>query len=81
LVRKGEAAAARMTGFETGQVEVRRLALRGLSSVREFADGVDRVDVLINNAGIMARPTRRPRTGSHVDMLQTRIDGLKARRS
>ena len=49
---KGEAAARQMTG----DVEVRRLDLQDLSSVRQFADGVDTVDVLINNAGIMAVP-------------------------
>ncbi|MCV7443692.1 SDR family NAD(P)-dependent oxidoreductase [Mycobacterium paraense] len=50
---KGEAAAGQITG----DVEVRRLDLQDLSSVREFADGVDfDVDVLINNAGIMAAP-------------------------
>jgi NAD(P)-dependent dehydrogenase (short-subunit alcohol dehydrogenase family) len=47
---KGAAAAGRMTG----DVEVRQLDLQDLSSVRRFADGIDRVDVLINNAGIMA---------------------------
>ncbi|MFD1810648.1 oxidoreductase [Rhodococcus gannanensis] len=36
--------------------QVRRLDLADLSSVREFADGVDGVDVLINNAGVMAVP-------------------------
>ena len=35
---------------------MRRLDLQDLSSVREFADGVTGVDVLINNAGIMAVP-------------------------
>ena len=49
---KGETAAEQMTG----DVEVRQLDLQDLSSVREFADGVDKVDVLINNAGIMATP-------------------------
>ncbi|ORW38265.1 oxidoreductase [Mycobacterium paraense] len=50
---KGEAAAGQITGH----VEVRRLDLQDLSSVRQFADGVDfDVDVLINNAGIMAAP-------------------------
>jgi NAD(P)-dependent dehydrogenase (short-subunit alcohol dehydrogenase family) len=49
---KGSAAAAGMTG----DVEVRRLDLQDLSSVRAFADGVDAVDVLVNNAGIMAVP-------------------------
>jgi NAD(P)-dependent dehydrogenase (short-subunit alcohol dehydrogenase family) len=49
---KGEAAARQITG----QVEVRQLDLQDLSSVRHFADGVDKADVLINNAGIMAAP-------------------------
>jgi NAD(P)-dependent dehydrogenase (short-subunit alcohol dehydrogenase family) len=49
---KGNAAAAGMTG----DVEVRKLDLQDLSSVRTFADSVDEVDVLINNAGIMAVP-------------------------
>jgi NAD(P)-dependent dehydrogenase (short-subunit alcohol dehydrogenase family) len=49
---KGEAAARNMTG----DVEVRRLDLQDLASVRQFADGVDTVDVLINNAGVMAVP-------------------------
>ena len=49
---KGEDAAATMTG----DVEVRKLDLQDLASVRAFADGVDSVDVLINNAGIMAVP-------------------------
>jgi NAD(P)-dependent dehydrogenase (short-subunit alcohol dehydrogenase family) len=53
---KGEAAAREMTGPKTGQVEVRRLDLQDLASVRQFADGVDTVDVLINNAGVMAVP-------------------------
>lgn len=49
---KGQAAAAQMPG----DVEVRKLDLMDLASVRQFADGVDAVDVLINNAGIMATP-------------------------
>jgi hypothetical protein len=49
---KGEAAARQITG----EVEVRQLDLQDLSSVRRFADGVDKADVLINNAGIMAAP-------------------------
>jgi len=49
---KGDAAAAAMTG----DVEVRKLDLQDLASVRAFADGVDAVDVLVNNAGIMAVP-------------------------
>jgi NAD(P)-dependent dehydrogenase (short-subunit alcohol dehydrogenase family) len=49
---KGEAAARQMTG----NIEVRQLDLQDLSSVRRFADGVNKVDILINNAGIMATP-------------------------
>ncbi|KMO73923.1 Benzil reductase ((S)-benzoin forming) [Mycolicibacterium chubuense] len=49
---KGQAAADGMTG----DVEVRHLDLQDLSSIRTFADGVSGVDVLINNAGIMAVP-------------------------
>ena len=51
-IDKGDAAAAGMTG----DVEVRKLDLQDLASVREFADGVANVDVLVNNAGIMAVP-------------------------
>ncbi|OBH91300.1 oxidoreductase [Mycobacterium sp. E2733] len=47
---KGEAAAERMTG----DVEVRQLDLQDLGSVRHFADELATVDVLVNNAGIMA---------------------------
>ena len=49
---KGDAAAQQITG----DIEVRELDLQDLSSVRKFADGVDKADVLINNAGIMAAP-------------------------
>jgi NAD(P)-dependent dehydrogenase (short-subunit alcohol dehydrogenase family) len=52
---KGARAAATMTG----DVEVRRLDLADLGSVRGFAEGVERVDVLVNNAGVMAVPERR----------------------
>ena len=49
---KGEKAAEGISG----DVEVRRLDLADLSSIREFADGTDSLDVLVNNAGIMAAP-------------------------
>jgi NAD(P)-dependent dehydrogenase (short-subunit alcohol dehydrogenase family) len=52
---KGDAAAARMSG----QVTVRRLDLADLASVRSFADETGEIDVLINNAGIMAVPQGR----------------------
>ncbi|ART68463.1 oxidoreductase [Mycobacterium dioxanotrophicus] len=56
---KGAAAAQTMSG----NVEVRKLDLQSLASVREFADTVERVDVLINNAGIMAVPLSRTAEG------------------
>ena len=49
---RGEAAAREMTG----DVEVRQLDLQNLGSVRQFAEGISHVDVLVNNAGIMAVP-------------------------
>ncbi len=49
---KGSAAAATMPG----DVEVRRLDLADLASVRSFADDLDALDVLVNNAGVMALP-------------------------
>jgi NAD(P)-dependent dehydrogenase (short-subunit alcohol dehydrogenase family) len=55
-IRKGEKAALQIRDTRTGLVEVRELDLQDLSSVRRFASGVDKADVLINNAGIMAAP-------------------------
>lgn len=49
---KGDDAAATMTG----DVTVRALDLQDLVSVRAFADQTEAVDVLVNNAGIMAVP-------------------------
>jgi NAD(P)-dependent dehydrogenase (short-subunit alcohol dehydrogenase family) len=57
---RGRAAAATIAG----PTEVRRLDLADLGSVRAFADGFDEdVDVLINNAGVMAIPERRTADG------------------
>ncbi|WP_326545480.1 oxidoreductase [Mycolicibacterium sp. ND9-15] len=53
---KGDEAAAAISAANSGQVEVRKLDLQDLASVRAFADSVDAVDVLVNNAGIMAVP-------------------------
>ncbi|MEB3023583.1 oxidoreductase [[Mycobacterium] crassicus] len=52
---KGQAAATGMPG----DVTVRPLDLADLSSVRRFADETSRIDVLVNNAGIMAVPYGR----------------------
>ncbi len=53
---KGEAAAAAMTG----DVTVRLLDLADLGSIRSFADVTEGpVDILVDNAGIMATPLQR----------------------
>jgi NAD(P)-dependent dehydrogenase (short-subunit alcohol dehydrogenase family) len=62
-VAKGEQARAEILAGQPGaQLEVRRVDLADLASVREFADGLlvgaTPIDVLINNAGVMAPPTR-----------------------
>src|SRR3954468_12389503 len=55
-VAKGDQAAASIDG----ETEVRRLDLADLASVREFASAFEGdVDLLINNAGVMAVPQSR----------------------
>ncbi len=57
---KGEAAAATIPG----SAEVRALDLSDLASVRSFAEGWDgELDVLVNNAGVMAVPRQRTKDG------------------
>ena len=57
---RGRAAAATVLG----STEVRQLDLADLASVRRFADGwSDDLDVLVNNAGIMAVPEGRTADG------------------
>jgi NAD(P)-dependent dehydrogenase (short-subunit alcohol dehydrogenase family) len=62
-VAKGEQARAEILALHPeARLEVRRIDLADLASVQEFADGLiadgTPVDVLINNAGVMAPPTR-----------------------
>jgi NAD(P)-dependent dehydrogenase (short-subunit alcohol dehydrogenase family) len=62
-VAKGEQARSEILASDPGaQLEVRRIDLADLASVREFSDGLlaegAPVDVLINNAGVMAPPER-----------------------
>jgi NAD(P)-dependent dehydrogenase (short-subunit alcohol dehydrogenase family) len=59
-IAKGEAAAASIEG----RTEVRELDLADLASVHAFADAWDGdLDVLVNNAGVMAVPEQRTKDG------------------
>ncbi len=62
-VAKGDQARAGILARHPGaSLEVRRIDLADLASVREFSDGLlddgTPVDLLVNNAGVMAPPTR-----------------------
>ena len=62
-VAKGDAARDEiLAAWPTARVEVRRVDLADLTSIREFADGLladgTPVDMLLNNAGVMAAPRR-----------------------
>src|SRR5580700_4691021 len=62
-IAKGEQARAEIMAQQPdAQLEVRRVDLADLASVKKFADGITAdgtpIDLLINNAGVMAPPTR-----------------------
>lgn len=58
-VDKGERAREEiMAAHPDARLEVRALDLADLASIRSFADGIDRVDTLVNNAGVMIPPQR-----------------------
>jgi NAD(P)-dependent dehydrogenase (short-subunit alcohol dehydrogenase family) len=63
-IPKAEHAAAEMLG----DVEVRHLDLADLSSVRAFADSVETIDVLVNNAGVLGLPLTRTADGFEAHM-------------
>ncbi|NRQ36067.1 SDR family NAD(P)-dependent oxidoreductase [Nonomuraea sp. NN258] len=61
---RGEAAVAEIKAAVPGaRVEFGELDLADLASVRRFAAGVERVDLLINNAGIGLIPRRETKDG------------------
>jgi len=84
-VEAGKAAAAEMQGA----VEVRPLDLADLDSVQAFAGTIDEpIDLLINNAGVMAVPQRKTAQGfelqfgtnhlGHFALVGRLLDRLKA---
>jgi NAD(P)-dependent dehydrogenase (short-subunit alcohol dehydrogenase family) len=67
-IKKGESAAERIRALHRGaEVSVMHLDLGDLSSVRQFAAEVtgrfDRLDLLINNAGVMVPPFSKTKDG------------------
>jgi NAD(P)-dependent dehydrogenase (short-subunit alcohol dehydrogenase family) len=67
---KGAAALERLRREVPGaDAQVRALDLADLESVRAFASGIDEpVDLLVNNAGVMALPHRRTRDGFEMQL-------------
>jgi NAD(P)-dependent dehydrogenase (short-subunit alcohol dehydrogenase family) len=63
-IPKAERAAAAMSG----DVTIAHLDLAELASVHKFADSVDDVDVLINNAGVLGLPLTRTTDGFEAHM-------------
>jgi NAD(P)-dependent dehydrogenase (short-subunit alcohol dehydrogenase family) len=61
---RGEHALAMLRAEQpAGQLELRELDLADLDSVRRFAAGIDELDVLVNNAGVMMPPYGRTAQG------------------
>ncbi|GCD88998.1 oxidoreductase [Nocardioides sp. LS1] len=72
-VEKGEQVAAPLRASLVGSVEVRRLDVSDLSSVREFAAGVGDVDVLVNNAGVLGLPFARSVDGFELQLATNHL--------
>jgi len=72
-VPKGDRIAGEIrSAFPKAEIVVRELDLSRLSSVRRFAEGVERdrdqLDILINNAGVMMCPYARTEDGFEIQM-------------
>ena len=72
-VAKGERVAAPLRAALLGSVEVRRLDVSDLSSVREFAAAVGDVDVLVNNAGVLGIPFARSVDGFELQLATNHL--------
>lgn len=77
---KGEAARRDLLNRVPGaQLELRRIDLADFASVRAFADGVltdgERIDTLVNNAGVMVPPKRTVTVDGHELQWQSNFLG------
>lgn len=71
--QKGEAVAKQIRdGFPSAKIDIRALDLGSLASVRSFAEVIlsvyDKIDVLINNAGVMMCPYSKTEDGFEIQM-------------
>ena len=71
-LERGEAAATTIRAATGGEVEVEKLDLASLASVRECAAKlvltVEKIHILVNNAGVMACPLTRTEDGFEMQM-------------
>ncbi|WP_283134762.1 oxidoreductase [Rhizohabitans arisaemae] len=68
-VGKGERAADRIRGAAPdARLSVRALDLADLGSVRGFAEEIGELDLLVNNAGVMATPYRKTADGFEMQL-------------
>ena len=72
-VNKGEDVAGEIRNeFQNAEVSVRDLDLSSLESIKKFAEGIikdfERLDILINNAGIMMCPYSKTADGFEIQM-------------
>lgn len=76
--KKGRRAVAEITADEPGaELEVRRLDLADLDSVRAFSDALhadrSRLDLLVNNAGVMAPPRSASAQGHELQFASNHL--------
>jgi NAD(P)-dependent dehydrogenase (short-subunit alcohol dehydrogenase family) len=72
--RKADGAAAEIRrAVPDANVEMRLLDLSDLDSVREFAAGIDHLDVLVNNAGVMMPPRTVTRDGRELQFATNHL--------
>ncbi len=72
-VKKGESVISEIKNeFPSADISVRELDLTSLESIETFAEGItndfDRLDILINNAGIMMCPYSKTKDGFEIQM-------------